>query len=464
MENRFNNLTSKEWLPFQKSWFIFENKSNLIEKNIRFFTKASEKKKENVFINSNLSQNEINDLCKKNNLKLNKDLDKNLTFGLIDLLNEEKEQDLDKIIDQTIETSKKIFEKLDEKKFLCIVTKNLTINNEYYPLAWDLAYEISKIFSLKDEKIGCLENKNIPNKNCLTNNSIFYSLYFKKDENSKNSFDQRNKRYELKVPDLSNLNKINIKSWNIIKPKPRKKDEILHPAKYPEELVEIFLKKFTKEKDNVFDPMCGTGSTQVAALKNNRNAYGCELSKFFYEIALKRCNEVRDPIQKDLFAEEKNDSKFKILNIDCRKANKKVFPEIDYIITSPPYWDMLNMKGAENQAKRREKDLKLNYSEDKEDLGNIDDYNKFLKELIKIYKSLIPLIKSKGFITIIVKNIKKGGKNYPLAWDICKELDDLILLEEIMWLQDDQSIAPYGYGNTFVTNTFHHYCLNFQKK
>ena len=32
-----------------------------------------------------------------------------------------------------------------------------------------------------------------------------------------------------------------------------------------------------------------------------------------------------------------------------------------------------------------------------------------------------------------------------------------------MWLQDDQSIAPYGYGNTFVTNTFHHYCLNFQK-
>ena len=77
---------------------------------------------------------------------------------------------------------------------------------------------------------------------------------------------------------------------------------------------------------------------------------------------------------------------------------------------------------------------------------------------------ILPLIKSKGFITIIVKNIKKGGKNYPLAWDICKELNDLVLLEEIMWLQDDQSIAPYGYGNTFVTNTFHHYCLNFQKK
>ena len=83
------------------------------------------------------------------------------------------------------------------------------------------------------------------------------------------------------------------------------------------------------------------------------------LGKFFYDIALKRCNELKDPVQKDLFVENKNESKFKILNIDCRKATKKLFPKIDYMITSPPYWDMLNMKGAENQAKRREKDLKL---------------------------------------------------------------------------------------------------------
>ena len=132
MENRFNNLTSKEWLPFQKSWFRFENKFNLIEKNLRFFTKGSEKKKENIFIQSDTSQSEINDLCKKNNLKLNIDINKNLTFGLIDLLNLEKNQDIDTIINQTIETSKKIFEKLDEKKFLCILTKNFTIDNKYY--------------------------------------------------------------------------------------------------------------------------------------------------------------------------------------------------------------------------------------------------------------------------------------------------------------------------------------------
>ena len=211
--------------------------------------------------------------------------------------------------------------------------------------------------------------------------------------------------------------------------------------------------------------MCGTGSTQVSALENKRNAYGCELSKFFFKIASKRCSEIIDPTQPDLFSKSsKTKQKFKILNIDCRKIEKKTFPKMDYIITSPPYWDMLNMKGAENQAKRRDKDLKLNYSNSKKDLGNITDYNEFLNELVKIYNNLIPLLKPNGYMTIIVKNIKKGGKNYPLAWDLCKELKNFILLSEIFWLQDDQSIAPYGYGNTFVTNTFHHYCLNFQKK
>ena len=34
--------------------------------------------------------------------------------------------------------------------------------------------------------------------------------------------------------------------------------------------------------------------------------------------------------------------------------------------------------------------------------------------------------------------------------------------EKLQLNKDDISIAPYGYGNTFVSNTFHQYCLNFQ--
>ena len=42
MKNRFNNLTSKQWLPFQKSWFQFDNLTDVIVENILFFTKVRE--------------------------------------------------------------------------------------------------------------------------------------------------------------------------------------------------------------------------------------------------------------------------------------------------------------------------------------------------------------------------------------------------------------------------------------
>ena len=137
---------------------------------------------------------------------------------------------------------------------------------------------------------------------------------------------------------------------------------------------------------------------------------------------------------------------------------------MDYIITSPPYWDMLNMKGAENQAKRIGKGLQTNYSDDEADLGNIAAYQDFLQELTDIYLKLIPMMKPGSFLTVVVKNIKKKGRNYPFAWDLALALQDhLVLLPEVFWCQDDISIAPYGYGNTWVSNTFHQYCLTFQK-
>ncbi len=161
---------------------------------------------------------------------------------------------------------------------------------------------------------------------------------------------------------------------------------------------------------------------------------------------------------------DKKEQDFKILCKDARNVSKDDFPEIDYILTSPPYWDMLNMKGAENQAKRLEKGLQTNYSNSDKDLGNINDYNDFINALSEIYISLIQILKPGGYMTIVVKNIKKQGKNYPFAWDLANRLqDNLILLPEFFWCQDDISIAPYGYGNTWVSNTFHQYCLTFQK-
>lgn len=471
MKNRFNRLTSKEWLPFQKSWFRYSTDESLYQKNVRFFCKAEVSKE--VVLYYGHKEKLFRKVCKESNLKFapvdsNK---KQSQFVLIDLRNEISEkttrQEYEALKLKVINIIKVQFSLLDHRRFLSILIPNIQTQARYFPFAWDLALTVGTILSLKDEKIGCSEDENslTQKENYFRpSKKVFYSLYFRKDENSPASYQE--KKYNFFEANTQSINKASFKqsipAWFILKPQPRKKNEVKHPAKYPEDLVEMFVEVFTNKNANVFDPMSGAGSTQLGSLKMERNGYGTELSTFFAEIANHRCKEYINPAQKEFFFKEKK-QKFKILNKDARLINKEDFPEIDYVITSPPYWDMLNMKGAENQAKRIKKGLQTNYSDEPDDLGNIENYIEFLNILKEVYFNMAKIMKPGSYLTIVVKNIKKKGSNYPFAWDLANLLQEkFVLLPETFWCQDDISIAPYGYGNTFVTNTFHQYCLNFQ--
>ena len=61
-----------------------------------------------------------------------------------------------------------------------------------------------------------------------------------------------------------------------------------HPAAYPVGLPEFFIKAYTDTNDIVFDPFMGSGSTLIAAEKNNRKAYGTELSPKYCDVIVKR--------------------------------------------------------------------------------------------------------------------------------------------------------------------------------
>jgi len=149
---------------------------------------------------------------------------------------------------------------------------------------------------------------------------------------------------------------------------------------------------------------------------------------------------------------------------DAADIARHDLPEFDYVLTSPPYWNMLHAAGAETQRKRRaQADLDVVYSDNPADLGNIDDYDLFLSQLVAIYRSVQERMRAGAYMTIIVKNVKKGGVIYPLAWDLAARLREvLVLKDERIWLQDNIRLAPYGMGNAWVSNTFHHYCLQFR--
>ena len=259
------------------------------------------------------------------------------------------------------------------------------------------------------------------------------------------------------------------KSWFIHNPPPRRKDALRHPGKFPSSLAEAFIRFFTRTGGTVLDPMVGTGSTLIAALRSGRNAYGIELNPEYADVAEAAVAAEREEVG------GLDGLKTEIIRTDAARIPDLFaagrLPPVDYILTSPPYWDMLHARGAATQRQRRNaEDLDVVYSDDSDpwaaaDLGNIHDYEVFLDRLVGIYTSLRPLLCDRGYLTVIVKNIKKGGRLYPLAWDLARRLDGAFTLkDEKIWLQDNIRLAPYGMGNAWVSNTHHHYCLQFRKE
>lgn len=64
-----------------------------------------------------------------------------------------------------------------------------------------------------------------------------------------------------------------------------------HPTQKPVELIEALIVKHSNEKDVVLDCFSGSETTGVAALKQNRDFIGCEISKKYYNKSLERLNE-----------------------------------------------------------------------------------------------------------------------------------------------------------------------------
>jgi len=104
--------------------------------------------------------------------------------------------------------------------------------------------------------------------------------------------------YRDKLPKFNNKGKM------IYNHMPFKKDfgeEKIHPNQKPLSLLRRLIEIFTDEYDTVIDPVCGSGSTLIAAKQLKRNSYGFEVFKEFYTKAQDRINGIS---QEDLRRKE----------------------------------------------------------------------------------------------------------------------------------------------------------------
>ena len=76
--------------------------------------------------------------------------------------------------------------------------------------------------------------------------------------------------------------------WEFPNVKSNHPEKTIHPCQFPVELVERLVVSMTDKEDVVFDPYMGVGSSMIAALMHDRNAYGCDTSPEYVAIAKDR--------------------------------------------------------------------------------------------------------------------------------------------------------------------------------
>jgi DNA modification methylase len=227
--------------------------------------------------------------------------------------------------------------------------------------------------------------------------------------------------------------------------KTKEEKDLKHPASYPVSLCEKLIKTFSKSGGMVLDPFNGIGSSMVAAHNLGFSGVGIDLSEEFCKIAKRRID---------------NDKHIQITSGDSFKKITKL-PEnhFDICITSPPYWDILNMRRSADGKET------VNYSDKGNDLGNISNYNEFISSLGELFSKIRKVLKPDAYCIINVMDLRKKNQFYPLHSDLAIEMqkigyiyDDLIIWDR---QQDYNNMRPLGYPYKFRINKVHEYLLIF---
>jgi adenine-specific DNA-methyltransferase len=96
--------------------------------------------------------------------------------------------------------------------------------------------------------------------------------------------------------------------WDIPNVKSNHVEKLDHPCQFPVGLVERLVLGLTNSGDNVLDPYLGVGSTAIAALKNGRNAYGCDTQEKYIASTFERIAQLKNgtlltrPMNKSVYA------------------------------------------------------------------------------------------------------------------------------------------------------------------
>lgn len=231
-----------------------------------------------------------------------------------------------------------------------------------------------------------------------------------------------------------------------------------HPAPFSFSDVSRLIRFFTKSGNVVLDPFVGVGSTLKACALEGRIGIGFELNPRYASLAKQRLQKEVHGLFASLYPQD-------IRVGDSRILAKELEPNsIDFVVTSPPYWNILHKQDHKVKQERIANGLDTRYGKDELDLGNIHDYEEFLGELAKILGSCAQALKPKKYMTIVVSDFREKSRYVMFHADLAHALEEYHLeLRGIKILyQRHKRIFPYGYPFAYVPNIHHQYILILQ--
>ena len=247
---------------------------------------------------------------------------------------------------------------------------------------------------------------------------------------------------------------------------PHAQIERQHPAPYSYQDIAHLITFFTKRGMRVLDPFGGVGSTAKACELEGRICTSIELQERWRDLSIER-------LEYEVGIGTSNNHEF-ILG-DSREILKTIpSSSFDFMVTSPPYWSILNKKADHKVKKERiSNDLATNYSDnDEKDLANVGSYEEFIKILVDdVFLESARVLKPKKYMCLVVSDFRDKSSFISFHSDLIQALNNRetsdgfkVTLQGVkVLLQNHKSLLPYGYPFAYVENIHHQYILIFKK-
>ena len=177
--------------------------------------------------------------------------------------------------------------------------------------------------------------------------------------------------------------------------------------RFPLELAELVVKRFSDPGDWVLDPFCGFGTTLVAAQNLGRQAIGFEKNS-----------------HRGAFAARQVVPPGRVLIEDSRRVLNRKLPPFDLTFTSPPY---------------------LSLRED----GTEQSVQEYVNDLVNIFEAIRRCMKPRSQVVIELSNVRQERGIRPMLWEAGRALSELFSLEdELVRCNTGEELAAPGYNHS----------------